>query len=221
MAAYTSNKAIKYLQQNYKLTNFYSFKCRKIHTLDKKILVKSSSLKYDNHLKPFGSVFINQHKNYSQKIPKSRPEVIPSIFSYFTRAQREARERRTDGITSIANTPVHNVYSLINSSTPAAFTGSRKNPIRQMFYGAQIANFSLLSGATITGISALTGNFNITIPWSENITLDYIGLGMIAALTPLFLGSLWFLLLRIPIRYSPINILIILERLLFEVKKVT
>jgi len=200
MAVYTSNKATKFLQQNYSLTNFYSLKCRKIYTLDKTIFVKASSLKYDNHFKPFGSVLIYHHKNYSQKIPKSRPEVIPSIFSYFTRAQREARERRTDGITSIANTPVHNVYSLINSTTPAGFTGSRKNPLRQMFYCAQIANFSIVSGATVAGISALTGNFNITIPWSENITLDHIGIGMLAALTPIILGSLWLLLLRIPIR---------------------
>ena len=85
--------------------------------------------------------------------------------------------------------------------------------MRQMFYCAQIANLSIVSGATIAGISALTGNFNITIPWSENITLDYIGIGMMAALTPLFIGSLWFLLLRIPIRYSPIDILIIMARL--------
>ena len=50
-------------------------------------------------------------------------------------------------------------------------------------------------------IKYLTGNLDLSrIPWSENLTMDYVGIGILATLTPILIGKMCYMLSRVPIR---------------------
>ena len=199
MAAYFSVKISNNWLRSCKFKQCDYIRCRTINTLDQQSLHKQRAFTKNNkHYKSLGNISTIHNAKYSQRPPTNQRRLVPTIFSYFSSAQREARERRHDGITSLAQTPIHNVYSIINSTS----SHEKKSPFRLMFYSAQMINFVTVTGATLAGICALNGNLDLTtnIPWSENLIQDYIGLGVIGILTPLLLGQMWFLLWRIPIR---------------------
>ena len=197
MTAYFTKTVTKIWVNSHKLVKCEYVINRKIHNVEQQILKKSTSyLKLEKH-KVQSFRYQTPYKNYSQKFPSGQQKIVPSIFSYFSTAKREARERRTDGITSLAKTPTHNVYSLINSTDH-----NKKGPLRQMFYAAQMANFGLAVALSTASIKYLTGNLDPSslIPWSENLTMDYVGLGIMATLTPIFISKICHMLSRVPIR---------------------
>lgn len=197
MTAYFTNTVTKIWVNSYKVAKCEYVINRKIHYVDRQILKKSTThLKLEKH-KVQSFRYQSPYKNYSQKFPSGQQKLVPSIFSYFSTAKREARERRTDGITSLAKTPTHNVYSLINSTD-----SHKKGPLRQMFYAAQIANLGFAAALSTVSIKYLTGNLDPSslIPWSENLAMDYVAIGIMATLTPIFLSKVSLLLSRIPIR---------------------
>jgi len=198
MTAYFTKTATKTWLNSYKLAKCEYMINRKISYVEHKILKRSTSyLKLEKHYKVQSFKYQTQYKNYSQKFPSGQQKLVPTIFSYFSTAKREARERRTDGITSLAKTPTHNVYSLINSTD-----NNKKSSLRQMFYAVQIANFGLVVALSTASIKYLTGNLDPSslIPWGENLTMDYIGIGILATLTPLFISKMCHMLSRVPIR---------------------
>ena len=70
-----------------------------------------------------------------------------------------------------------------------------------MFYAAQMANFGLAVTLSAASIKYLTGNLDLSwIPWSENLTMDYVGIGIIATLTPILISKICYMLSRVPIR---------------------
>ena len=198
MTAYFTKTATKTWLNSYKLAKCEYMINRKISYVEHKILKRSTSyLKLEKHYKVQSFKYQTQYKNYSQKFPSGQQKLVPTIFSYFSTAKREARERRTDGITSLAKTPTHNVYSLINSTD-----NNKKSSLRQMFYAVQIANFGLVVALSTASIKYMTGNLDPSslIPWGENLTMDYIGIGILAILTPLFISKMCHMLSRVPIR---------------------
>ena len=136
---------------------------------------------------------------YSQNMPNKNRQIIPAILSYFSGAQREIRERRTDGIPLHGpkeRNYMHMVYSL---RSPGGGYG-KSSPIPSMFYTIQSVNLvGLISAAIATGLG-VTGNLSLQIPWSDHIVLDQIGIGTICFTSSIMLLGFAFALWRFPIR---------------------
>ena len=136
---------------------------------------------------------------YSQNMPNKNRQIIPAILSYFSGAQREIRERRTDGIPLHGPNErnyMHMVYSL---RSPGGGYG-KSSPIPSMFYTIQSVNLAGLILATIsTGLRA-TGKLSLQLPWSDQIVLDQIGIGIICFTSSIMVLSAAFALWRFPIR---------------------
>ena len=198
MATYFSSKISKNCLSNYKLVKREYIMCRKLNAFQPQILIKSPIfVKCEKLVKSPGLVCQVQYKNYSQKPPNGR-NVVPSILSYFSSNQREARERRTDGITSLAKTPTHSIYSLLNSPG-----GQKKSYlVKNIFHVAQILNLSLIVGFSSLSTKYFMGILDLSsmIQWSEDPIQDYIGIGIIATLTPFIWAHMLLMMSRIPIR---------------------
>ena len=184
-------------KQNIKLDNFDK------HIYKESNITTTLRLKYTSTL----SKSINKHhvqRLHSQTQPPTNRGLVASIMSYFSGSQREARERKTDGIPLPEpgkRNYIHNVYTFGNLS------GTKEKRLFSpfTFNALQTANLLGLVGVVGTCGKALIGNFkwdifNGLIRSEEYAILDQIGLGLVFVVSSLMYTGFSFFLYRVPIR---------------------
>ena len=137
---------------------------------------------------------------YSQNNPNKNRQILPTIISYFSSAQREIRERRADCIPLFDENEknyIHRVYSL---RAPGGGYG-KYSPILSMLYTVQTVNLmGLITAGLATGFGMM-GKISVQIPWNQDsMVLDQIALGIISVTTSLMVFTFVFALWRFPVR---------------------
>ena len=137
----------------------------------------------------------------SEKIRQKEHRTVPSIWSYFSSAQRDIRERRADGLPLPDTTQrqsLHRVYSL---GSPGE-GGTKLSKFRAAFYTLQTFNLSVLLGSALSCAYLLTGSLpSLPITWSEDCVIcNQIALGLGGIIMSIYLFGSMFMLWRFPIR---------------------
>ena len=132
-------------------------------------------------------------------MPHQENRKVPSIWSYFSRAQRDIRERRADGIpvpdpTQRQSTNL--VYSLRNPGSGE----SKTTELRSGLYTLQTLNLTIAL-TSVWACAAIFSGQPLPIPWSEECLIcDQIGIGLLGAMTSIMYFGSMFVLWRFPIR---------------------
>ena len=153
-----------------------------------------------NQTRPKRNLGSQVTRMYSQKMPNKNRQIVPTIISYFSGAQREIRERRADGIPFLDSNEKNYMHRVYDLRSPGGGYG-KSSQIPAMFYTIQTVNFvGLITAGLATGLGVM-GKFSLQIPWSqEYIVLDQIGLGIISVTTSIMVLTAAFALWRIPVR---------------------
>jgi hypothetical protein len=207
MAANNTFRISQYSFLNKKILQHSSTKCIGYLSYNQPFLTKSTALvrhEECNQTRQKKIIGLQVTRLNSQNIPHKNRQILPSIISYFSGAQREIRERRADGISLLHSNEknyMHKVYCLRN---PGGGYG-KSSQIPAMFYTVQTANFVGLITVALATFRGVMGNFSLQIPWSkfgagEFMVLDQIGLGLIAVTTSIMVLGPAFALWRFPVR---------------------
>ena len=136
----------------------------------------------------------------SEKVRQNEHRTVPSIWSYFSSAQRDIRERRADGLPLPDTTQkqsLHRVYSL---GSPGE-GGTKLSEFRAAFYTLQIFNLSVLLGSSLSCGYLLTGSLPSFHILSEDCVIcNQIALGLGGIMMSIYLFGSMFMLWRFPIR---------------------